>query len=178
MSDEINRREFMKRAATSGVTASVAMRAMAGKAVGANDKAVIGVIGTGQMGLYNLKDFAKQSEVEIAAVCDVYGPHRETALKATDGKAKSYRDFREVLDRKDIDAVVVATPDHWHALLAVLACQAGKDVYVEKPIATTIEEGKRMVEAARKHNRVVQQGRQQRSGTNFQKAGQLLQDGF
>jgi predicted dehydrogenase len=82
------------------------------------------------------------------------------------------------LDRRDIDAVIVATPDHWHALQTVVACQAGKDVYVEKPISTTVEEGKRMVEAARKYNRVVQVGTQQRSGIHFQKAVELAQDGF
>ncbi len=109
--------------------------------LGANDKVVVGVIGTGRMGMDNLEDFAQQPEVEIAAVCDVYQPNLDQALKATNGKAKSYKDFREI-DRKDIDAVIVAAPDHWHALLTVLACQACKDVYVEKPICTALEEGK------------------------------------
>jgi predicted dehydrogenase len=147
-------------------------------ALGANDKVVVGVIGTGRMGMSNLEDFAKQPEVEIAAVCDVYQPNLDQALKSTNGAAKTYKDFREILDRKDIDAVVVAAPDHWHAVPTVLACQAGKDVYVEKPISTTIEEGKQMVAAARKYNRVVQVGTQQRSGLHFQKAVELIQDGM
>jgi len=178
MSEEITRRDFMKRAAVSTATTGLAIRGLSAKGVGANDKIVVGVIGTGRMGLSNLEDFAKQPDVEIAAVCDVYQPNLEKGLKATDGKAKTYKDFREVLDRKDINVAIVATPDHWHALHTILACQAGKDVYVEKPISTTLEEGRRMVEAARKYNHVVQVGTQQRSGIHFQKAVQLVQDGF
>ncbi len=180
MSEEINRRDFMKRAAISTVGAGLTVSGVGatGRVLGANERVAVGVIGTGRMGLSNLEDFAKQPQVEIAAVCDVYQPNLEKGLKATSGKAKTYKDFREVLDRKDIDVVIVATPDHWHALPTVLACQAGKDVYVEKPISTVLEEGKRMVEAARKYNRVVQVGTQQRSGTHFQKAVQLVQDGF
>jgi len=178
MSQAINRRDFVKRVAFSTMGAGLAVSATGGKDVAANDKIIVGVIGTGRMGTSNLEDFANQPDVEIAAVSDAYQTNLEKGLKATDGKAKSYRDFREVLDRKDIDAVVVATPDHWHALQMVLACQAGKDVYVEKPISTSVEEGKRMVEAARKNNRVVQVGTQQRSGNHFQKAVQLVQDGL
>src|SRR3989449_1539951 len=163
MTEEITRRDFMKRAAVSTATAGLAIRGLSAKGVGANDKIVVGVIGTGRMGLSNLEDLAKQPDVEIAAVCDVYRPNLEKGLKATDGKAKTYKDFREVLDRKDINVAIVATPDHWHALHTILACQAGKDVYVEKPISTTLEEGRRMVEAARKYNHVVQVGTQQRS---------------
>jgi len=179
MTDELNRREFMKRAAMTGASAGLAMTALPGRTGGANERVVVGVIGTGRQGLDDLQDFAKQPDVEIAAVCDVYRPNLDKGLEAAGGKAvKASKDFREILDRKDIDAVIVGTPDHWHALPTVLACQAGKDVYVEKPIATTIEEGRRMVEAARKYNRVVQVGTQQRSGVHFQRAVQLVQDGF
>jgi predicted dehydrogenase len=178
MADEINRRDFMKRAAITSTGATLALSAVAGRKASANDKVIVGVIGTGRQGQDNLQDFARQPEVEIAAVSDVYQPNLDKGLKATDGKAKPYKEFRQILDRKDIDAVIVATPDHWHALPTVLACQAGKDVYVEKPISTTIEEGKRMVEAARKYGRVIQVGTQQRSGLHFQKAIQLVQDGF
>jgi predicted dehydrogenase len=111
-------------------------------------------------------------------VCGVFRPNLDQGLKATDGTARGYKDFREGLDRKDIDAVVIATPDHWHALQMLLACQAGKDVYVERPTARTIEESKRMVEAARKYNRVVQVGTEWRSNTYFQKAVQLVQKGL
>jgi predicted dehydrogenase len=179
MSDEINRRDFMKRAALSTASVSLAVSGVgATRVVGANEKIRVGVIGIGLEGGFVMADFLKQPDVEIVAVCDVYQPNLDKALKATDGKARGYKDFREVLERKDIDAVVIATPDHWHALQMVLACQAGKDVYTEKPIANTIEEGKRMVEAARKYNRVVQVGTQWRSSAHFQKGVQLVQDGL
>jgi predicted dehydrogenase len=100
------------------------------------------------------------------------------AAKLVTGKAPAIvSDFRRVLERKDIDAVVVATPDHWHAFIAIQACAAGKDVYVEKPISTSVREGRLMVEAARKHNRVMQVGIQQRSGLHFQRAVELVQSG-
>jgi predicted dehydrogenase len=179
MTKDINRRDFLKRAAgTVGTAATVYGLSGSRPVLGANDKVVVGVIGTGRMGMDNLEDFAKQPEVEIAAVCDVYQPNLDQAAKATNGAAKTYKDFREILDRKEIDAVVVAAPDHWHALPMVLACQAGKDVYVEKPISTALDEGKQMVAAARKYNRVVQVGTQQRSGIHFQKAVELVQDGM
>ena len=179
MTVSVHRRDFLRRAGST-VGAGIAMYGLSRSArvLGANDKVLVGVIGTGRMGMDNLEDFAKQPDVEIAAVCDVYRPNLDQALKATNGKAQTHKDFREILDRKDIDVVVVATPDHWHALPAVLACQAGKDVYVEKPICTVLEEGKHMVAAARKYNRVVQVGTQQRSGIHFQKAVEIVQDGM
>ncbi len=180
MSEDITRRDFIRRTAFTTAGAGIALSGIGSppKAFGANDKVLVGVIGTGRMGRDNLEDFAKQPEVEIALVCDVFGPNLEAGLKSCQGKAKTCKDFREVLDRKDIDVVIVATPDHWHALMAVEACKAGKDVYVEKPISTTLEEGRRMVEAARKYNRVVQVGTQQRSGIHFQKAVQAVQQGM
>jgi predicted dehydrogenase len=177
MSDEINRRDFIKRAALSTAGAGLAVSGVA-RAVGANDKIRVGVIGTGNEGRGVMADFLKQPDVELAAVCDVYQPNLQRGLEATGGKARPYKDFREVLDRKDIDAVLIATPDHWHALQTMLACQAGKDVYVEKPTAKTIEESKRMVETARKYNRVVQVGTEWRSNTYFQKAVQAIQEGL
>ena len=104
---------------------------------GENDLIVAGFIGTGRMGESNLRDFIKQSNVEVAAVCDVYAPNLEKA-GALAPRAVKLTDFRRLLDRKAIDVVVVATPDHWHALTMIMACQAGKDVYVEKPISLTI----------------------------------------
>src|SRR3972149_6657914 len=136
MNKEINRRDFMKRAALSTVSASLAASgAGTGRVLGANDRIRVGVIGTGQMGRANLATFAKQPDAEVVAACDVYQPNLDLGVKATGGKAVAYKDFRELLDRKDIDAVVIASPDHWHALQMVLACQAGKDVYEEKPLA-------------------------------------------
>ena len=145
-------------------------------AVAASDKIGVGLIGCGGMGKIDLRDFLRQPEVEIRAVCDVFRPNAETAAKIV-GKPDIYGDFRRVLERKDIDAVVVATPDHWHPLITVMACEAGKDVYVEKPISHNVREGRLMVEAARRNKRVVQVGIQQRSGLHFQRAAQAVRDG-
>ena len=180
MSDEINRRGFIRRAGI-GTFAALGASAVATNSaqwVAASDRVRVALIGAGRQGTGDMRAFADQPDVEVVAVCDVYKPNLDKGLHAAGDKAKAHKDFREVLDRKDVDAVIVGTPDHWHALPAVLACQAGKDVYVEKPISTTIEEGKRMVEAARKYSRVVQVGTQQRSGIHFQKAVQLVQDGM
>jgi predicted dehydrogenase len=143
----------------------------------ASDRIRIGVIGCGGMGRMDLTDFHRQRDAEIAAVCDVFQPNAQRAREAAGGKAEIYADFRRVLDRRDIDAVVIATPDHWHPLMAVLACDAGKDVYVEKPVSHNVREGRLMVEAARRNRRVVQVGLQQRSGTHFQRAVRAVQEG-
>jgi predicted dehydrogenase len=178
MSEQINRRDFIKRAAVSSAGLSLAMSgASTGSVLGANDRIRLGLIGCGRQGRDNMRHFIRQG-VEVAAVCDVYEPNLQKGLKAAGGKAKSLKDFRQVLDDKDIDVVIVATPDHWHALPTVMACQAGKDVYVEKPICVAVEEGKTMVEAARKYKRVVQVGLWQRSNLHFQRAVELVQDGL
>jgi predicted dehydrogenase len=142
-----------------------------------SDKIGVAVIGCGGMGRSDLVDFQKQPEVEIRAVCDVFRPNAENAAGLVNGKPDIVSDFRRVLDRKDIDAVIVATPDHWHPLIMVQACEAGKDVYVEKPISHNVREGRLMVEAARRHNRVVQVGIQQRSGAHFQRAVAAVREG-
>ena len=112
------------------------------------------------------------------AVCDVYEPHAGGRRRSgREHGCQSYSDFRKVLERKDIDAVLVATPDHWHAGVTVLACQAGKDVYVEKPLGHNIREGRKMVEAARRHNRVVQTGTQHRSAPHIQRAAEIVRSG-
>lgn len=145
--------------------------------VSPNDKVTVGFIGTGRMGQSNLKTFLKHPEVEVAAVCDVYGPNREAAAKIAGPKGRALTDFRKLLEMKEIQAVVVASPDHWHALHTILACQAGKDVYVEKPISVYLEEGRRMVKAARRYKRIIQVGTQQRSGLHFQEAVGLIRNG-
>jgi predicted dehydrogenase len=178
MSEEINRRDFIKRAALTTASVSVAMSGLSTRSVlGANDRIRLGVIGTGRQGIDNMKHFMRHG-VEVAAVCDVYQPNLDKGLEAAGGKAKTYTDFRQVLDDKEVDVIINATPDHWHPLPTVMACQAGKDVYVEKPICVAVEEGKKMVEAARKYKRVVQVGTWQRSGIHFQKAVQAIQDGM
>lgn len=129
------------------------------------------------MGRLDLTDFQRNEDVNIVAVCDVYRPNAERARDLTAGKAAIHGDYRRVLERPDVDAVVVATPDHWHPLITVDACNAGKDVYVEKPISHNVREGRLMVEAARRNNRVVQVGIQQRSGAHFQRAVRAVQEG-
>src|ERR1035441_6100966 len=177
MMDEINRRDFIKRAALTTGSLSLSMAGFSTtKVIGSNDRIRLGVIGTGQQGLSDMRYF-KDCGVEVATVCDVYEPNLAKGLSAAGGKAKAVKDFRTVLDDKDIDVVLIGTPDHWHALPAVEACKAGKDVYVEKPICVAVEEGKKMVEAARAHNRIVQVGLWQRSDVHFQKAVELVQSG-
>jgi predicted dehydrogenase len=177
MSEEINRRDFIKRTTLVAAGTSLAMTGLSSRRVlGANDRVVIGLIGAGRQGTGDMVAFINHG-CEVAAVCDVYQPNLERSLRAAGGKAKTYKDFRQVLDNKDIDAVIIGTPDHWHPLPMVEACKAGKDVYVEKPISVVVEEGKKMVEAARKYKRVVQVGTWQRSNLHFQKAVEVVQSG-
>jgi predicted dehydrogenase len=197
MKNRIERRDFIKTSViAAGGLAGHSVRADAGNeivgapivstgahgVIGANERVRVGVIGCGGQGNWNASDFAKQPDAQIVALCDVYeGSIKNTlanpALRLNAEKTPMLRDFRRLLDDKNIDAVIVATPDHWHALPTIMACQAGKDVYVEKPLALTIVEGRRMIEAARKHNRVIQVGTQQRSARHFQKAVELAQAG-
>src|SRR5262249_45760203 len=139
--------------------------------IGANDRVRVGFIGIGLIGKRHLLDFLAQPDVEVAAICEVYEPRlREgvvTVEEKSGKKAEEFKDFRRMYDRKDIDAVVVSTPDHWHALLTILACAAGKDVYVEKPMTLFVREGRWMVDAARRYKRIVQVGTQQRSGEQY-----------
>lgn len=170
-----NRRGFLATAAT-----TLALPTVLPKSVfGANERIVTGHIGVRNQGTNNLKAFLKLATP--AAVCDV---DRDVLAKAVSlvesggvSKPGAYHDYRKLLDRKDVDAVVVTTPDHWHALMTVHACQAGKDVYCEKPLSLTVAEGRKMVEAARAHGRVVQTGSQQRSDERFRLACELVRSG-
>src|SRR6266852_7204855 len=171
--DNNDRRDFLKAA----TAAALATNLFTGNLKGANDKANVAVIGMGRMGMSNLGYAMKQENTVITHVCDVYKPHLEKAVAATEGKAKGVRDFREILADKSIDVVCIATPDHWHPYMTVEACKAGKDVYVKKPICVAVDEGRKMVQAARKYNRVVQAGTMQRSGTHFQQACDIVRSG-
>ena len=157
--------------------------AMAGTALsasrvwGANDRIRMGLIGSGGRGREDWGNFLKQPDVEPVAVCDVYDPFRELGIKLSEGRAKPYKDFRRVMEQKDIDAVVVATPDHWHALITVAACDAGKDVYCEKPVTHTMEEAAPLITAVHDSKRVVQIGLQQRSWEHFAQARDLIAAG-
>jgi predicted dehydrogenase len=151
------------------------------RVLGANDRIRIGAIGVGGMGRSHLNNFQQHDDVQIVTVCDVWDVNRRRAQRMTErqagGAATVESDFRKVIDRQDLDAVIVATVDHWHAIPMILACQSGKDVYVEKPISHNVAEGRAMVNAARKFDRVVQVGTQQRSGLHFQEAMKVVQSG-
>jgi hypothetical protein len=140
--------------------------------VPAADKIGVALVGCKGMGMYNLTDHLKVPGVECVALCDVDENilnARAKEIKDLTGKApKLYKDYRKVLEDKAVNAVIICTPDHWHCLIAVDACAAGKDVYVEKPLANSIAECQVMLQAARKYNRVVQVGQQQRSGQHWQ----------
>jgi len=146
--------------------------------LGANERIGVGFIGYGLIGRQHVYDFQRQPDVDAVAVAEVYQPRLEEAVAACGGRARAYRDFRSLLDDRDVDAVVISTPDHWHALMTILACAAGKDVYVEKPMTLFIREGQWMIRAARHYQRVVQVGTQQRSGRHYQRARELIRSGF
>jgi predicted dehydrogenase len=192
----LTRREFLGRSAKASVSASVLAaglipsagadpaakaRSAARKPVASSDRLRLALIGSGGQGQADFGAFLKIPEVDPVAVADVDDARIGEGLKlAANARGKTIdgvRDFRKILERKDVDAVVVGTPDHWHALAAILACQAGKDVYVEKPLATTIAEGRAIVTAARRYNRIVQVGTQQRSAKHFGDAVAFVRSG-
>lgn len=170
---ELTRREFVG-SVTAGAVASVAL---SGRAAGANERVRLGVIGVGNRGMQLVSAIQQHADAEIVAVCDVYQPFMEKAAGVIGGTVAQEGDFRKLLERGDIDAVVVASPDHWHALHTVMACDAGKDVYVEKPLSITVHEGRRMVEAAKRNNRIVQVGTQRRSSPMFMELAKLVREG-
>ena len=188
------RRDFLKASAIGAagimmpagiVTASAASKASAKK--NANGKINLGFIGLGQQGMYLLNGFMSMDDVRVVAGCDVYDIKRDRFVKrVTDyyqGKGEKkvkvdmYEDYQDVLARPDIDAVVIAVPDHQHAIIAIAACKAGKDVYLEKPMTLTIYEGQQLVKAVRKYNRILQVGSQQRSSDEFITAATHAREG-
>jgi predicted dehydrogenase len=168
-----SRRRFVRATAVAGAAAAVASR----RVTGANERINVALIGAGGRGFGLWERFLQQPDVNPVAVCDVFEPFQRRAVQAAGRSLPVEKDFRRVLDRPEVQAVIVATPDHWHAVQTVMACQAGKDVYVEKPLSLTVREGRRMVEAARAHGRVVQAGSQQRSGAHYARAVKLVQEG-
>ncbi len=155
--------------------------ALSTRAFGANDKVNVAVIGIGGRGKDHLREYLRLPGARVAALCDVDTAQTERGSKmvedATGTKPKIYQDLRKLYDDKDIDAVSIATPNHWHALATIWACQAGKDVYCEKPASYNIFEGQQMVNVARKYNRIVQIGMQSRSQGYKMRAVQLVHDG-
>ncbi len=147
--------------------------AAAGRVLGANDRIRGAVIGSGGRGRFLTAQF-KELGVDMAAVCDVYAPNLQAGLKEASGNARGYTNYKKLLEDKSIDAVIIATPDHWHAQMTIDAVEAGKDVYLEKPMAHTIEEGFEVIKATRRTRRVVQVGTQRRSSELFQQARELM----
>jgi predicted dehydrogenase len=171
-----DRRDFLKTGAAAFTTSI-----FTGNLRGANDKVNIGFIGVGAMGSGNLEYASKVPGFQVTQVCDVWQPNLEKAeakaRKLGFGGVKAVKDFRETLADKSVDAVCIAAPDHWHPYMTVEACKQGKDVYVEKPACVYVNEGLKMVEAARKYKRVVQAGTMQRSGAFFRQAREIVKSG-
>lgn len=172
----MKRRGFIQSAATAAMAAPLAA-SVSRPVLGANERVNVGLIGCGGRGRYVGRIMQRAANTRIVAVCDVYQAQFDAAREMFEIQDEGYRDFRNLLERKDIDAVLIATPDHWHAIPTVLACEAEKDVYVEKPLALTINEGKAMVASARRNQRIVQTGLQQRSAPHFEEIGHILQSG-
>ena len=167
----LSRRGFVQGAASTLTAASAA------RVFGANERVGVGFIGFGLIGKRHVLDFKVLPDAQIVAVSDVHRGRTAEGAALAGGNAQGFGDFRKVLDFKSVDAVVVSTPDHWHALQTMLACAAGKDVYVEKPVTLFPAEGRWMLDVARRHKRVVQVGTQQRSGGHYQRARELIQAG-
>jgi len=174
----LNRREFV--AGSIGAAASLA-GLTSGRTYGANEKVIFGVMGLGGRGTYLAEQFAQRPDVEIAYLCDAntrrFARVREAVQEAQSTRPKLVQDFRKILDDDNVDVLINATPDHWHGLATIMACQAGKDVYVEKPMAHNIWEGRKMIEAAQKYKRVIQVGMQSRSAPYVAKAKDYIQSG-
>ena len=185
MRSDSTRRDFLKHSGTLAMAGAAAATSAtwtrAARAAGANDKVVMGIIGPGGQGSNLLRSFAALPGVEIAWVCDVderrAGSAQDDVKKAAGNEPRRTKDLRQVLDDKAVDAVVVATPDHWHAPATILACDAGKHVYVEKPASHNVREGRLMVEAARRNRKVVQVGTQSRSLPHVIEAMRMIREG-
>src|SRR5579883_640308 len=184
----LDRRDFLKRSGALGAGIAVASKAFSrankvspSRVIGANDRINVALIGCGGRGQSDARSFAKYAEnhnnaCQIVAVCDVYEKRkRETAERH---QAKGYSDYREVIARPDVDALIVATPDHWHARIALDAMDAGKDVYLEKPMCHTIDEAKKLVDTTRETQRVLQVGSQTTSADQWWKAKKAIADGM
>ncbi len=185
----VSRRNFLKTSAVAAAIPFLLSGRLRGADVSANERIAVGIIGVGKMGGLHLRRLLENESVQIVAVCDVDTVRREHHREAVNSHyaaqagrqryagCSSYSDFRDLLARDDIDAVVIATPDHWHALIAIAAARAGKDIYCEKPLCQSIEEARAIVEAVRAENCVFQTGSQQRSTGPFREACELVRNG-
>jgi predicted dehydrogenase len=174
--NSLTRRSFLHATAAAGTVSALALPASA-QVQGANERLNIGLVGTGGRCRHLMGALAKVPNTRMAAVCDVYEPHLDLARKLADPKATAYRDYRRLLENKDLHAVLIASPDHWHVPMTVDAMAAGKDVYVEKPLTHKMTENKTVLDALARHKRAVQVGTQQRSMTHIIRARELVRDG-
>jgi predicted dehydrogenase len=174
---KLTRRDFTKNATAASVTSTLGALGYT-RILGANERIRVGFIALGNRGDQVLDAFLKQADCEVPAVCDIYQPYMDFASKKIGTSPKQFKDYRKLIELKDLDAVAVCTPDHWHALQMIEACAAGKDVYVEKPLALTINEGRAMVNAARKYNRVTQVGIHRRSSAFVKEACDIVKSGY
>ena len=186
---EFSRRQFLRKAAGTAVGSVgfpyIVVSSALGKAgsVAASERITMGCIGVGGQGTGNMRGFLGKGEVQVVAVCDVVESRRHKAKGIVDRRygdkgCASYNDFRDVLHRPDIDAVVIVTQDHWHAVIAVAAAKAGKDMYCEKPLGVAVTEGQAIARAVRSYGRVFQTGTQQRSDHKFRFACELARNGY
>ncbi len=196
----ISRRDFLRNSAAAAAGTSLAAEAAGApvirSGISPNEKIRVGFIGVGNRGTQLLQGFLAQKDCQIAALCDVYEPYLARDRSQVDpeiprslegyvprmgerfeGSVAHYKDFRRLLEQKDIDAVVVATPDHWHAIQAIMALAAGKDLYVEKPLTVTIPEGRRMVQAGQYYRRVAQVGLHRRSSNLYRQIHETIREG-
>jgi predicted dehydrogenase len=174
----LSRRDFLARAAGAAAAAGALPRPSLARGYSVNERVALGLIGCGDLGRnHHLRRLLGMTGFQVVACADVDQRHLEEAVRIAGGKPQGYRDYRDLLARPDVDAVLIASPDHWHALHSVHACEAGKDVYCEKPLSLTIGEGQAMVRAARRHGTVFQVGTQQRSDRRFRLACELVRSG-
>ncbi len=169
----MNRRDFTKAAGAASVLTALSAK----RVLGANERIRLGFIGVGNRGDQVLDGFLAHKDCEVVALCDLSQPYLDFAAKKAGGDPKQFHDYRKLLDMKEVDAAVICTPDHWHALQTIQACAAKKDVYVEKPLSLCVTEGRAMVEAARKHKRVTQVGLHRRSSEFCREAAEIVRKG-
>ncbi|MCB1210625.1 MAG: Gfo/Idh/MocA family oxidoreductase, partial [Verrucomicrobiales bacterium] len=179
--NKISRKQFLTKSSLAlGGLSVTPMGRVWSRPVGANEAIRIGLVGLGWKGSSHVDSFSKLAGVRVVALCDVDQVNLDREVRKfqdSNEAVKPYRDIRHLLDDKDVDAVVIATPNHWHALMTIWACQAGKDVYVEKPVCHDIWEGLRMLDVERKYGRVIQGGTQNRSNMAFDEGVAFLREG-
>lgn len=173
----ISRRNLLRGVASSALLGGLSATSKAKGRRSPQENIAVAVIGAGGMGTYHIEQLLKRRDVELLAVADVYEPQRLKAKQKIGNHCALYNDYRYILDRKDIDAVLIATPDHWHTLIACHAAEAGKDIYCEKPLTLTIGEGRPLLQTVQRYGRVFQVGSQQRSDPNFRRACELVRSG-